>query len=134
MSGILADTSVWVAYLRHGPDHPLGERLDAALDRGDLRTCGPVVAELLVGTRETDRAAVAGALRALHWIELGRDEWIAAGELARSLRAAGRTVPLTDVEIAVAAIAGQATLLSTGTDFGRIAAVEPRLEVELVTS
>lgn len=132
MSGVLADTSVWVAYLRHGSGHPLGGRLDAALGRGDLRTCGPVVAELLVGTRERDRVAVARAMRALDWIELGRDEWIAAGEMARALREAGRTVPLTDVEIAVAAIAGEATLLSTDADFGRIADLEPRLEVELL--
>lgn len=132
MSGVLADTSVWVAYLRHGPDRQPGNRLDAALDRGELRTCGPVVAELLVGTRAPDRAAVAAALRALDWIDLGREEWIAAGELARALREAGRTVPLTDVEIAVAAIAGEATLLTTDADFGRIAEAEPRLDLELV--
>ena len=134
MSGILADTSVWVAYLRHGPDHPLGGRLDAALARGELRTCGPVVAELLVGAREPDREALARALRALDWIELGREEWIAVGELARALREAGRTVPLTDVEIAMAAIAGDATLLSTDADFGRIAEAEPRFNVDILRS
>ncbi len=132
MSRILADTSVWVAYLRHGPGHPLGGRLEAALDRGDLKTCGPVVAELLVGARKQDRDALVAAMRALDWIELGRDEWIAAGDLARSLREAGRTVPLTDVVIAIAAITGEAKLLSTDADFERIADGEPRLDLELL--
>jgi predicted nucleic acid-binding protein len=132
VSDVLADTSIWVAYLRHGPGHPHGRRIDAALEAGGLHTCGPVVAELLAGARAADRGPLGTALQALDWVGLGRDEWIAVGELAGGLREAGRSLPLTDVEIAVAAITADATLLTADADFERIAELDPRLDVDLV--
>lgn len=65
MTLTLADSSIWVDYLRYGSAHPDGSELQEALDAGTLVTCGPVVAELLAGTREGDRPRLADALRAL---------------------------------------------------------------------
>jgi predicted nucleic acid-binding protein len=93
-------------------------------------TCGPVVAELLAGTAERDRGKLARALDGLPWIELGRPEWQRAGELVASLRGAGMSVPLTDIEIAVVALAAEATVWTADADFRRIAQVADELLVE----
>lgn len=132
MTLVLADTSIWVRYLRHGPTDPWGSRLDEALESGRLLICGPVVAELLTGTGAADRDRLAATLRAIDWVDLGRREWLAAGELAAKLRGAGDTVPLTDASIAVAAISGDAELLTADADFERIAEVDPRLRIHLL--
>ena len=134
MSLTLADTSVWVAYLRGGAGDPIGAELAAVLERGELVVCGPVVSELLTGTGERDRDRLGATLRALDWVDLDRSAWIAAGELAAKLRGAGATVPLTDVTIAVAAISADAQLLSTDSDFERIAELEHRLRVRSLAS
>jgi predicted nucleic acid-binding protein len=115
---LLPLTSVWVDYLRRG-----GGELDAALGRGEIAICGPVAAELLAGVRAADRPALEQALRGLDWLDLDREAWLHVGALAAELRAAGRTVPLTDVEIAVAAIRANATVWTTDSDFQRIAEV-----------
>lgn len=129
MTATLADTSVWVAYLRNGPSDPRGAHIDALLNRGELLICGPVVAELLAGTSERDRDQLEESLRGLDWAELDRQAWGRAGTLAARLRAAGETVPLTDVFIASAALAAEAELLTADSDFERVARHEPRLRV-----
>ncbi len=132
MTITLADTSIWVSYLRHGSGHPWGGELQAALDDGNLLMCGPVVAELLAGTGDRDRDRLGASLHALGWADFGRREWIAAGDLAARLRSSGQTVALTDIEIAVAALSADARLLTADTDFERIARLEPRLHLDLV--
>lgn len=129
----LPDTSAWVHYLRRGPEDPWGSQVGDALENSELLTCGPVVAELLTGTSERDRERLSATLRALDWVDLGRSEWIAVGELAAELRSAGETVPLTDVSIAVAALEAEAELLTADSDFDRIARVEPALRLRLLS-
>ena len=127
MTPLLADTSVWVEYLRDGVDTPAGRLLAPALLSGDALICGPVAAELLAGTSPRDRERLSETLLGLEWVDLGRSEWLAAGRLAAELRAVGATVPLTDLEIAVAAISAGAQLATVDSDFERIATVEPQL-------
>jgi predicted nucleic acid-binding protein len=90
--------------------------------------CGPVVAELLAGTKQADRPELWQLLSSLSWADLGRDEWRQVGEVAARLRTAGTPVPLTDVEIAVAAVSGAAGLWSYDEDFERITSVLPGLQ------
>lgn len=89
--------------------------------------CGPVAAELLAGTSARDRESLAATLLGLGWIDIGRSEWVAVGRLAAALRDVGATVPLTDLEIAVAAMSAGAKLLTRDSDFDRIVAVDSRL-------
>jgi predicted nucleic acid-binding protein len=124
---VLADTSVWVDYLRHGRDGD-ARGLDPLLASGEVVVCGPVVAELLAGTAERQRGELWQLLSGLDWADLGRPEWRRIGEVAADLRAAGSSVPLTDIEIAVAAVAVGARLWSGDGDFDQIAAVLDRLE------
>lgn len=129
MTPLLADTSVWVEYLRDGADTPSGRLLAPALQSGDALLCGPVAAELLAGTSARDRERLSETLLGLEWVDLGRSDWLAVGRLAAELRAAGATVPLTDLEIAVAAISAGAQLATVDSDFERIAAVESKLRL-----
>jgi predicted nucleic acid-binding protein len=116
---LLVDTSVWVDYLRAG-DRALVEELDGYLDRESVLMCGPVIAELLAGTRPEDRETLWLALGNLPWADLDQVSWRQAGELANDLRRAGVSVSLTDVTIAVASVNADAELWSRDADFARI--------------
>lgn len=129
MKPLLPDTSIWVEYLRDGASSSAGRLLAPAVASGDVLACGPVVAELLAGASPSDREPLNEVLSGLAWAELGRREWTAVGRMAAELRAAGATVPLTDVEIAVAAISAGAELITLDSDFERIAGVDPRLRM-----
>lgn len=119
---VLADTSVWVQYLRRGRAGKAA-RLDDLLVQGEVVVCGPVVAELVAGTPPPQRAELVGLLNALPWADLGRAQWARVGEVAGRLREQGITMALTDIEIAVAAVQAHAELWTHDSDFTRIAKV-----------
>ena len=123
---VLADSSAWVRYLRHGS---AGEArgMEELLRTGQVLTCGPVVAELIVGTRPDRRQELAALLDAVPWVELDRAEWRRVGQLGALLRERGASVALTDIEIAVAAETANAALWTFDTDFQRLSAVMPEL-------
>lgn len=89
--------------------------------------CGPVAAELVAGTAQRQRAALWELLAGLSWSDIGRAQWRRVGEAAAALRDRGASVPLTDVEIAVAAVEAGASLWTRDRDFDRIAAALPEL-------
>jgi predicted nucleic acid-binding protein len=119
---VLADTSVWVQYLRRGRSGKAA-RLDDLLAQGEVVVCGPVVAELVAGTPPAHRAELIALLNALPWADLGHAEWARIGEVAARLREQGITMALTDIEIAVAAVRVRAELWTRDADFTRIATV-----------
>ncbi len=122
---VLADTSIWVDFLRGG-DLDVGSVLDGLLAAEEVVMCGPVAAELFAGTAV--RAPELWSLLAgLRWVELGRAEWRQVGEASSALRRRGATVPLTDLVIAVAALAADASLWSRDSDFDRVGEVLPTL-------
>lgn len=125
---VLADTSVWVDYLRDGT-RGAAAKLDDLLEQQAVVVCGPVLAELLAGTRVEQRGELWRALEALPWADLDRSAWHRVGEIANDLRAAGVSVALTDVEIAVAAVLAGASLWTRDDDFVRIRAALPELEL-----
>lgn len=123
---ILPDTSIWVDYL-NGADASLVDRMDRSLDRESVFVCGPVMAELLVGTSPEDRDDLWLAVGSLPWVDLDQVAWRAIGELGHALRQLGASVPLVDVAIAVAALNGEAELWTRDTDFIRIRDAAPDL-------
>lgn len=125
---VLPDTSVWVDYLRRGAGGPAAS-LDGLLSRGEASVCGPVVAELLAGVAEDRAGELWQLLRGLAWCDLDRDHWRRVGDVSARLRRSGGTIPLTDVQIAVAAAAADAALWTRDADFARIAAEMPDLEL-----
>lgn len=125
---VVPDTSVWVDYLRHGQQGQ-SWHLDDLLRMSAIAVCGPVVAELLAGTRQPERSELWSLLRALPWTPLGHEHWRQAGEVAAVLREHGISVPLTDVEIAVSASAADATVWTRDRDFERMVSVLPQLKL-----
>ena len=125
---ILPDTSVWVDYL-NGSNPTLVEELDRYLDRESVFVCGPVMAELLVGTSPEDRDDLWLAVGSLPWVDLDQVAWREVGELGYALRRLGTSVPLVDVAIAVAALSSEAELWTRDTDFARIQGAAPNLSL-----
>lgn len=128
---VLPDTSIWVAYLRAGAED-LTRELGATLDRREVVVCGPVVAELVAGARAHDRPTLVASLAGLPWAELDRQAWQSVGLLAAELRDRGEALPLTDLEIAVAAHLSGAALWTADRHFERLAPLLNGLEVRLI--
>lgn len=97
-----------------------------------MLACGPVVAELLVGTQPNDRQALWDAVGALPWAELDRPAWRQAGELGFALRRQGISIPLTDLLIAVASVRADSTLWTADRDFERIRTALPDLDLRML--
>lgn len=124
---VLPDTSIWVDYFRGA--EPAATSLDRLLAEEEPVMCGPILAELVAGVTATRRDELWLALAGLPFVELGREAWARAGEVAHELRARGARVPLLDVLIAVAAIRSGASLWTRDGDFERIAQVVPDLQL-----
>lgn len=129
---ILPDTSIWVAYLRPGSD-TLTRELADALEQREVLACGPVVAELLAGAQPRDRPELLISLAGLPWADLNRSDWQNVGLLAAELRDQVQKLPLTDLEIAVAANTSGATLWTGDQDFRRIEPLLDELKVRFAT-
>ncbi len=125
---VLADTSIWVEYLRKGIRGEAAE-LDRLLQADAVIVCGPVIAELIAGTPRADREELWLGVGGLPWVDLDHDGWRAVGGVAAALRAKGKTVALTDIMIAVICMAADAALWTHDSDFERIRSVEPRLRL-----
>jgi hypothetical protein len=125
---VLPDTSVWVEFSRHGA-RGRAAALAQLLDEGDVATCGPVAAELIAGADVEIAERIWETLVSLPWAELDAAGWREVGTTAGRLRRDGRTLPLTDLVIAVAAAHADYALWTFDTDFERIRDVlgEPEL-------
>ena len=126
---VLPDTSIWVRYLREGVRAPVGAALDPLLEQRSVVVCGPVLAELLAGTPGDRQSELWSLLSVLPWARLEAEDWRLVGETAARLRAAGETVGLTDISIAVAAAGTPAALWTQDGDFRRIARALPTLSL-----
>lgn len=124
---VLPDTSVWVEFSRRG-SAGRAAGLAALLDAGEVATCGPVAAELLAGAKGDLTERIWQTLASLPWSELDPVSWKEVGEVAARLRRGGRTLPLTDLVIAVAAVRGGHRLWTFDADFERIGGALSELE------
>jgi predicted nucleic acid-binding protein len=125
---VLPDTSVWIPYFRSSSGIE-GDRLELLIKQDEVAICGPVLAELLGGADDTQRASIVETVGDLPWAELDRFAWQDVGALARRLRRVGLTLPLTDLTIAVAAVRAGHALWSFDADFNRIAPLLDGLEL-----
>lgn len=123
---VLADTSIWVDFLKLGPRGPGAELATLLRDR-EVVLCGQVVAELLAGTNPEQRDGLWTLLSGLSWLELRPRGWRRVGELAGDARRQGYTLPLTDIQIAVLALEKGVHLWSRDAHFEQISAFIPGL-------
>lgn len=120
MSGLVADTSVWIDFLAGRPV----PALEDGLAQGAVTLPPLVVAELISGARTNEqRAAIAGLVRELPVHDTPVDHWIRVGDLRRQLAGRGVAVSTPDAHVAQCAIDRGAVLLARDKVFDRIAKV-----------
>lgn len=118
MSGVVADTSVWIAFLA-GKEVPL---LEAALAEATVALPPIVVAELISGARQArQRSAIVDLLREIPLHESDFDHWVRVGQLRLRLRSKGLTVSTPDAHVAQCALDRDALLLTRDRVFSRVA-------------
>ena len=116
-NGILPDTCAWIDYFRPGVA-PLGQVLDQALSAEIVYACGPVLYELFQGVKsEKERALLSSAFGALPYLEMNKALWIKAGQMSYALRQKGKTIPFSDILIAVLALEHNLAVLTMDDHF-----------------
>jgi predicted nucleic acid-binding protein len=123
---ILVDSSSWIHFLRPSGDSEVRARVEAALTAGEACWCPLVRLELSNGAAgDRDRRILRDFEAALPELAIDEEVWATAYELARRARAAGVSVPATDVLIAACARRHGAEVETADSDFERLAAVAP---------
>lgn len=120
---VLIDTSAWIEFLRskNAMSANIIEAVQRHLELDQARLCGVVQAELVRGIKtpkELDRLQL--LFETVPLLETLDTDWLAAGHLARQLRARGKTVPLTDALIAVVAMRCKAQVLTLDQHFSHM--------------
>ncbi len=123
---VLADTAIWVDFLKVGARGPAADLAMLLRDR-EVVLCGQVVAELLAGTQPQQRDGLWTLLSGLPWLEMRPRGWRRVGDLAGDARRRGYTLPLTDVQIAVLALENRVELWSRDAHFAQIGTLVPEL-------
>lgn len=117
VAGVLPDTCAWIDFFA-GKATVVANLVAIALRDSPVFTCGPVLSELLQGTRgERDREAVLASHRALEYADATPAVWVRAGDLAADLRRSGTTVPLSDLLIAAIAIEQRLEIITADRHF-----------------
>ena len=118
----LIDTSAWIDALRHTGDIETRRAVDEATRSGEAATCDMVLLELWIGARGApEQDAIAQLALNLTILPINADVWKSAHALARRCRAAGVTVPTTDLVIAACADHHGVDLLERDAHFAQIA-------------
>ena len=105
-TGIIVDTCIWIEFFRKR-ESKLTNRLKHLLRERKVIMVGMVMAEILQVFRVPKEAALLKQnLGRLPYVEITREIWESAGEISASLRSKGITIPLSDLIISAAALAG----------------------------
>ncbi|MDQ2667874.1 MAG: PIN domain-containing protein [Gemmatimonadota bacterium] len=119
---VLVDTSSWIHFLRVNGDVVVRARVVAALEAGEARWCAMVRLELWNGAGgERERKILREFEKLIPELEITDDVWNVAYDMGRRSRAAGVTVPATDLLIAACARFHGAGLEHADSDFALIA-------------
>ncbi len=103
--------------------------LDRLLANDEVFMVGPVLAELLQGTRSSSEFVFfASRLTQLPFLEAHQDTWVRAGELNYLLRQEGRMLALCDLVISALALEHDMAVFSLDNDFNRVPGLRRHLE------
>ena len=115
---ILIDSSSWIHMLRPNGDALVKERVTRALDMGEACWCPIIRLELWNGAGgDRERKVLKDFERLLPELGIDHEVWNAAFDLARRARAAGVSVPTTDILIAACARHHEVRLEHADSDF-----------------
>lgn len=117
---ILADTSVWIPYIRRQWHIPAVDELRTLLRRQEVMMTGLVLAEVLQGMRPADGQEVGRLLQALPFLDATKSTWVAAGILSSDLNRQGLPTPLADLVIGTIARENDCTVLALDSHFERV--------------
>ncbi len=122
---ILADTSVWIPFLR-GSGVQFQERLAPLIMADRLVTTPVIMMEILIGAKsEKEYDKLSKDLAALRSFDVSAKLWQRACKLGYTLRHKGISVPLTDTFIASVAMENNALLLHNDRHYEMIASITP---------
>ena len=117
---VIADSSVWIEF-QNNPDSEAGAELDRLLANDEVVMVGPVLTEVLQGSRsESDLDFFASRLTALSFLETGQEVWVRAAELNYRLGRQGSMLSLGDLIISTLALHNDIPVYSLTGDFDRV--------------
>lgn len=123
----LVDTSAWIDALRKDGDAETRRAVEALTRDGEAVLCEIVLLELWNGARgKTELAFIRDLEAELEIVPILPAVWQAAYTLARDCRAAGFTIPPTDLVVAACAEHHHVGLLHRDSHFDEIAAARAR--------
>ncbi len=117
---VIADSSVWIDFQRD-PQSEAGQELDRLLAAGEVVMVGPVLTEIIHGSRSVNELEFfATRLTALPFLESTQQTWVKAGKLNYLLKREGNVLALGDLMIASLALEHDMPLYSLDGDFDRV--------------
>jgi predicted nucleic acid-binding protein len=123
---VLVDSSSWIHFLRPAGDANVRARVEAILEAGSARWCPIVRLELWNGAGgDREKKVLRDFERFIPELEITPEVWSAAYDLAGLCRAAGVTVPATDLLVYACARHHGAGIEQADSDFDLIAKVGP---------
>jgi len=130
----LIDTSVWIVALRKDGSRPIQKRITMWVSNNEAVITGVIKIELLSGCRtEQEARKLAERLKGILSIPLSEQDFEQAAVAAFKLRKSGKTTPVPDLLIALAASISGNILVHADSDFERIASVLPLRTMNLVS-
>lgn len=122
---ILADTSVFVQFLRTGDD---AARM--IFQSEEIYVCGVIKAELIRGARsEKEARYLEKLLDSFPGVEMENPDWSLAGRGMYQLRMGGLTLPFQDALIAYLAIKNDLCVWTLDKHFEKIREILPQLKL-----
>ena len=97
-SKVIVDTCIWIEFFR--TKSTISNRLRDLISNNLVAGVGIILAELLQGVKsKKEHGIIIDIFDAIEYLEVTREIWAEAGNIARNLRAHGKTVPLSDIII-----------------------------------
>ena len=119
---VLVDTSAWICFFSRRGFEDIKKTLSILLDEDRAAIAGPILVELIQGTRTAEeKETIKTLFRGIHWLSVSDDHWHKAAEMAFDLRRKGVTSSAIDTLIAILAIDYRCTLLHKDSHFELIA-------------
>ena len=121
---MLADSSVLIDSLHPHRGARAKARMAELALADQVGVWGLIIGEVLIGARtEREYHMLADELEGFHYLTAPDDVWLRAARLGFELRRTGRTVPLTDLAVAVVAMYHDVPVVHMDRDFIEIAKV-----------
>jgi predicted nucleic acid-binding protein len=119
---VLIDTSGWICFFSRRGFEEIKKTISILLDEDRAAIAGPILLELIQGTRTVDeKETIKRLLRGIHWLSVSDDHWQKAAGMAFDLRRKGITSSAIDTLIAALAIDYRCILLHKDSHFELIA-------------